>query len=173
MKRLPAALLAACLALAALGLPAQPKESADAAAKEPEDGPQVRAVERIFRCIAEGLPQDWKRAWIEIREMERTLYATVRKYEATFRVATADDDAAGRPLVPCGSEEVVEGLADLNRFLPEEQRRWTGATLAFHRDGRFEVKYDYGSPGVVIEPELPKPVPEKPAAKAKPAAKKK
>lgn len=173
MRRLAATLLAACLALGAPSLPAQPKEPAAGPAAKEEASAQERILGRIFRCIAEGLPQDWKRAWIEIRELERTLYATVRKYEATFRFATADDDAAGRPLVPCGTEEVVESVTDLNVFLPEEQRRWTGATFAFYRDGRFEVKYDYSSPGVIIEPELPKPAPEKPAAKAKPAAGKK
>lgn len=169
MKR-PAALLAALFLV--LGAPEPAAQQQEPAAKE-EQSPQERIVGRIFRCIAEGLPQDWQRAWIEIREIERTLYATVRKYEASFRFATSETDAAGRPLVPCGSEEVVESVAELNGFLPEEQRRWTGATFAFYRDGRFEVRYDYGSPGVVVEPELPPPATEKPAAKAKPAGKKK
>lgn len=173
MKRFATLLAAACFALGAAALSAQPKETGAGPAAKEEESPQERVVGRIFRCIAEGLPQDWKRAWIEIRELERTLYATVRKYEARFRFATSDTDTAGQPLVPCGTEEVVESVADLNGFLPEEQRRWTGATFAFYRDGRFEVKYDYGSPGVVVEPELPPPAPDKPAGKAKPAAKKK
>jgi len=173
MKRLAALLAAACLAFGATELPAQPKEPAAGPDVKQEESPQERIVGRIFRCIAEGLPQDWQRAWIEIREIERTRYATVRKYEATFRVATSETDTTGRPLVPCGSEEVVESVAELNGFLPEEQRRWTGATFAFYRDGRFEVKYDYGSPGVIVEPEPPRPAAEKPAGKAKPAARKK
>ncbi|MDW8467674.1 MAG: hypothetical protein RML56_00400 [Burkholderiales bacterium] len=175
--KLPAVVLA--LALCAASSFAQPRNG-EPSEKGGEETPQERIVARIFRCVAEGLPQDWKRAWIEIRELERTRYATVRRYEASFRVATSEEDRTGEPLVPCGAEEIVEGVTELNAFLPEAQRRWTGATFAFFRDGRFEVTYDYSSPGTVLEPELPppgdgkpdreKPAARKPAAKPKPAA---
>jgi hypothetical protein len=174
MNRFVAALSAACVALGTAGASAQPAQTPAAVTPAP-DHPGVKVLEEIFRCLAAGLSEDWKRAWIEVREIERTVQGTLRRYEASFLASNREDDRSGDPVVPCASEPVIEGITELNRYLPEPQRRWTAATFTFFRDGRFEVKYDYDSPGAVLPPEEPKPAPEKPAAAAqpKPAPKKK
>ena len=127
-----------------------------APAPAPSQEPDPKILEGIFACIAEGLPQGWKKAWFVINETARSKDGAARSYTADFFYATNASDRKGRRLKPCGPERVLEGVGALNDYLPDGQRRWTGATFTFLSDGKFDVKYDY--------------TPRKPAAK--PAAKK-
>ena len=147
------------------------KPAAEAAKPEPAPGPKPgdepdpKILEGIFACISEGLPEGWKKAWFVIRETARNKDGSARSYAADFFYATNVNDRKGRPLKPCGPERVLEGVGALNDYLPDGQRRWTGATFTFLSDGKYDVKYDYTPP---------KPAAAKPAAKpvAKPAVKK-
>jgi hypothetical protein len=124
----------------------------------PGQEPDPKIVEGIMSCLAEGLTEDWKRAWFVIRETGRDKTGKTRKYEGNFFFATDLKDRKGKRLQTCGPEKILEGVGRLNEYLPGNQQRWTGATFNFYRDGRYEVSYDF--------------TPPKPAA-AKPAAKKK
>ena len=170
MNRLPlptfvlASLFAFAVHAQGLKLPdAKPAETtpAPAAAATPGPGqePDPKIVEEIMNCLAEGLPPDWKRAWFIIREAERDKSGKERVYIGRFFVATDENDRKGKPLQTCGPNRIVTAVGKLNEYLPANQQRWTGATFNFYRDGRFDVAYDF--------------TPPKPAAKAKPAAKKK
>ena len=173
MNRLSVAALSAAFAgaLFAFAVQAQdpqksaPKpEPAPAAAQEPAAKPQPgpgqepdpQILEGIVNCLAEGLPQDWKKTWFVISEIDRDERKATRSFEANFFYATEPDDSTGRRLQTCGAERVIDGVKALNAYLTDSQQRWTGATFTFMRDGRFEAKYDF--------------TPFKPAA-AKPAAK--
>ena len=123
---------------------------------EPEPAPNSRIMEQIFACIAEGLPQDWMKAWFVITATGRSADGSSRKLVARFFFATNVKDRKGKPFKPCGLEPVFEGVGALSDLLPEEQRRWTEATISITNDGNFEAKFDF--------------TPRKPAA-AKPAAK--
>lgn len=139
-----------------------PAQEAQKPERGPGQEPDPEILEQIFACIAEGLTRDWKKTWFVITELERSADGNSRNFEANFFAATSLKDRKGRPLRPCGAERVLEGVGALNSYLPEGQRRWTGATFSFTRDGKFEAKYDY--------------TPRKPAADkraAKTAAKKK
>lgn len=138
-----------------------PAQEAAKPAPGPGQEPDPRIYDDMFACLAEGLPEDWRKAWFTIDELDRSEMGSVRNYEAKFFFATDASDAKGKPLRTCGAERVLQGVGALNDYLPESQRRWTGAIFSFTRDGKFEAKYDY-TPR--------KPAPVKPAAK--PAAKK-
>lgn len=168
-SRLPALLAGTALALTALCAHAQdaakpeeakPESQPAAPAPGPGQAPDPKILQGIAECLAEGLPDNWKRTWFEIREIKRDASGKDRQYEARFFYATDPKDRKGRKLQPCGAEQIVRGVGDLNNYLPADQQRWTAATFSFERDGRFEAKYDF--------------TPPKPAAKApRPAATKK
>jgi hypothetical protein len=133
---------------------------------KPGDPADPQIIEKIFNCLAPGLTKDWKRAWIVVNEIGRDEAGTSRNFEANFFFATNLKDKKGKKLTPCGADPVLEGVGALNDYLPENQRRWTGATFTFTSEGKFDATYDY-------TPRKPAPAPEpaKPAAKAKAAGK--
>jgi len=138
-----------------------PAQEAAKPAPGPGQEPDSKIYDDMFACLAEGLPENWKKTWVTIDELDRSEMGSIRNYEAKFYFATDANDAKGKPLKPCGAERVLQAVGALNDYLPESQRRWTGAIFSFTRDGKFEAKYDY-TPR--------KPEPAKPAAK--PTAKK-
>jgi hypothetical protein len=106
-----------------------------------EDNPGVKAVEKIFGCMAEGLPKEWRRAWVVVTELSGD--DKERSFEGKFFYSL--DDAGAKPvaLVPCNAREVAQDVYALNDYLEFEKRRWKVATLIFTIDGKFEIKYDY------------------------------
>jgi hypothetical protein len=125
-----------------------------------KEQPEATIIQSIMTCLADGLTPEWFKTWFVVNEIRRNAAGTARQFEATFRVANRPDDERGEPLKPCGAEQIIEGVGELNAYLPESQRMWTSAVFVFYRDGRYDAKYDY----------TPLDGPEKPAAK--PAAKK-
>ena len=110
-------------------------------AADEEDNPGVKAVEKIFVCLAKGLPKEWRRAWVVVTELSGD--DRERNFEGKFFYSL--DDAGAKPvaLVPCNAREVAQGVYALNDYLEVEKRRWKVATLVFTTDGKFEIKYDY------------------------------
>jgi len=171
--------LAAFLSCLLLALPAQAQDpkKAEPAAEQPAAGaaqdpgkperapgqtPDPQIIEGIVHCLAEGLTEDWKKAWFVISEVDRNVLAGTRQFEGHFFFATSDKDRKGKPLRTCGPEKVIQSVSDLNDYLTKDQQRWTSATFTILRDGKYDIKYDY-------TPFKPKPA-AKPAAKKKPEA---
>ena len=127
--------------------PAAAKPAPKAALKSPqkptaqEDSDGVKAVEQIFACVAKGLPEGWRRAWVVVTEVSGD--DKERTFEGKYHYSL--DAAGGTPLalVPCNAREVAERVYALNDFLEFEKRQWKIATLIFTSDGKFELKYDY------------------------------
>jgi hypothetical protein len=118
--------------------PSKPKPATQAE----EERAGVQAIEKIFACLAAGLPPEWRRAWVVVTELESD--AKERRFEGKFFYSL--DPAGAKPvdLVPCSAREVAQGVYALNEFLEPEKRQWKVATLVFTReDGKFELKYDY------------------------------
>ena len=162
------ALLFAALCASAVCAQVTPKPAAEAQRPKPVPGQPAdpKYIEDIFTCLAQGLPKDWKKTWFVIRQIGADASGSSREFEADFFVATDMIDAKGKPLVPCGSGPVLDGVIALNGYLLESQRRWTGATFTFTSEGKFDANYDY----TVRKPAPAAPESVKPAAK--PAAKK-
>jgi len=140
---------------------APPQPDAPKAAPAPGQEPDPKIIQDMMGCMAEGLPENWQKAWFVIRQIGVDPKDESRRYEANFFFATQEADKKGKRLQTCGAAKVLEGVAALNAYLPEGQKRWSAATFTFHRDGRYQANYD-------ITPFKP---PAKPAAKA-PAKKK-
>lgn len=150
-KRIFLAALAVAFALgaqaqSAVKPPAAKSRSKPAAAaqKKPaaeEENPGVKAVEKIFACVAEGLPSDWRRAWVVVTEIASD--GGERSFEGKFYYSRDADGANPVDLAPCDARQTAEGVYALNDFLEPEKRQWKVATLIFLSDGKFELKYDY------------------------------
>jgi len=96
-------------------------------------------IESIFYCLSPGLPQDWKRAWIEI-----TSQAGGKEKSSKFRVSNIrDSNDEGEPLVPCNAVALTGSIVGLNDKLPPDRRAWTRALLVIESDGEYELTYDY------------------------------
>lgn len=139
----------------------RPAEEAQKPPPGPGQEPDPEILEKLLDCLGVSLPQDWKKTWFVVEEIERNDSGSERRFKANFFVATSLKDRKGRPLTPCGVRPVLDGVGALNAYLPEGQRRWTGATFSFTSEGKFEATYDY-TPR--------KPAPAKPAAKKKQAS---
>ena len=150
MKRLPPSLLA--LFFAALCAPAahaqapqkpaepqQPDAKPAAEAEKPRPAPGQPAdpeiLGKIFACLNDGLPKDWKKTWFTVKETGSEDEDRKRHFKADFFFATDLKDSKGKKLSPCGGEPVIEGVKALNDYLPASQQGWTGATFTFTREG--------------------------------------
>jgi len=94
-------------------------------------------VEQIFSCLAPGLPQDWKRAWVVVTSSETAAVATKFLYTSSYR----DEDA--EEFAPCNAQEITRRITSLNASLAPAQQRWKSARLAINSEGEYELKYDY------------------------------
>ena len=100
-----------------------------------------KAVEKIFLCVAEGLPSGWRQVRVVITEMSSA--GKERSFEGRFEYSTDNEWAKPVPLKPCDPREVAQGVYELNEYLAPERRAWKVATLTFTDEGKFEIKYDY------------------------------
>ena len=98
-----------------------------------------KVIESIFFCLSPGLPQDWKRAWIEI-----TVQDGGKDRNSKFRVSDIRDGSdQGEPLVPCNAGALTDSIVGLNDRLPPDRRAWTRALLVIDSDGEYELSYEY------------------------------
>lgn len=151
LRRFLAAVLVASLAAGVhaqtVTKPAAAKPAPKAAAKPTQkpaaqdDTAGVQAIEKIFACVAAGLPQGWRRASVIVTELSGD--DKERTFEGKFHYSLEAAGANPVALVPCNAREVAERVYALNDFLEYEKRQWKTATLIFTSDGKFEIKYDY------------------------------
>jgi len=151
-------------ALATFGAQAQ-----DSQKPAPGKEPDPKIVEGMMQCLAEGLPEGWKKAWFVISETGRRssdAAGTTRQFEAEYFYATDPNDAKGKAFKPCGTNPIVDGIISLNDYLQPSQKRWTGVTMTFMIDGSYSANYDYTE-------HKPAPAADPAKAPAKKAARKK
>jgi len=102
---------------------------------------EAKLIESIFYCLSPGLPQDWKRAWVEITDQGRD-----KEKNSKFRVSNVrDSNDEGEPLVPCNALELTKRIVGLNDKLPLDRRAWTRALLVIDSDGEYELTYEYAN----------------------------
>lgn len=108
-----------------------------------DEAERSKIIERVFECLAYGLPRDWWRASVEIVEKGEVTW-NERSFESRYFYLTDGERTKPQDLKPCDAKEVAELTFSLNQFLDPDKRRWKVARLEFGRDGSFELKYDYG-----------------------------
>jgi hypothetical protein len=116
--------------------------AAPSAAAVPSPGAPVaidmKVIESIFTCLAPGLPQDWRKAWVEVTDM-----GAGKDKAAKFFVSNLRSDTEGEPLVPCNAQELTRRIVGLNDKLPPDRRGWSRALLVIDSDGEYELSYEY------------------------------
>jgi hypothetical protein len=101
----------------------------------------AKLIESIFFCLSPGLPQDWKRAWVEITDQ-----GSGKEKNSRFRVSNIRDSIdEGEPLVPCNAQALTGRIVGLNDKLPPDRRAWTRALLVIDSDGEYELTYEYAN----------------------------
>ena len=153
--------------------PQKPAAQEPAAAPAPAPGqePDPKIIVGLMECLAEGLPEGWKKTWFVIQEISRDVDGGTRQYEAKFFYATDPADRLGKRLEPCGTSRIVDGVLGLNAYLQPGQRRWSGVTMTFNIDGSYDAAYDYTvrkpSAGAAPAKAAPKPAAKKKQEAAK------
>ncbi len=115
---------------AAASAPAQKESSAVAE-------PDADAIQQVFKCLSEGLPESWQHSWVIATETQRN--GSSREFQVVFRYADAEADATGTRFAPCSAQSLP---ADIIRINAELARQWREIRLDFYRDGRFDLRYD-------------------------------
>jgi hypothetical protein len=105
-----------------------------------ESNAGIESLEKIFACLAVGLPKDWRSATIEVIEVASS--GGERQFEAKYTY-TRTLESKTVPLEPCDTTGPARGVHGLNDFLEPEKRQWKRAILTFNSNGKFELKYDY------------------------------
>jgi hypothetical protein len=116
--------------------PAAKAASPASPADEPAD-----AIDRIFACVAQGLPEGWRRAWVTVTELSTK--GDERVLEGHFQVSLEPRGDQRWDFVPCNARAVAEDVYHLNAYLSPEKRHWKIATLLFTNDGKYELRYEY------------------------------
>ena len=121
--------------------PAPAKSPAEVPVAGPgESNEGIETLEKIFGCLAVGLPTDWRSATVEVKEIVST--GSERKFEAQYTYIRTLESTPQR-LEPCDATGPARSVHALNDFLEPEKRQWKRAILTFNKDGKFELKYDY------------------------------
>lgn len=100
--------------------------------------PEAEAVLKIAKCLAEGPPEDWQRLYMVVELPEPGSPSGRARY-------LAQRDFAADPVAytPCDPQQPAKILMDSRESQAPERKGWTGARLVIHRDGRFDLNYDY------------------------------
>ena len=100
---------------------------------------ESKFITEIFKCLAQGLPEDWEHAMMHME------LAAPGSDVADVQYIVMRGNAADRPenFRPCDGVRPARALLDMRQRQPEDRRGWVGVKLAFHRDGKFELNFDY------------------------------
>ena len=96
-------------------------------------------VDRVAQCLVAGLPEDWRTAVLRLEldapgaDNGTVSYLFLRSPEAEKFESFS----------PCDAKAPAVALLDSRKDQAPERRNWKLARLTLHRDGMFEVKYEY------------------------------
>lgn len=101
---------------------------------------QTRLLQEIFKCLAAGLPPDWREA-----EMFVTLkHPGDDTGEARFTMIRRLSGGQVELFKPCSDRQPARTLTvELRKTQSADKRGWTSARLSIQRDGKFDLTFDY------------------------------
>lgn len=109
------------------------------AALAQEASEQEREVlSSIAQCLVAGLPQDWRRAEMNVMLPEPGADGG----EVNYRVSRSLDGSL-EPFRPCDDHKPAQALVEMRKLQTQELARWNVARFVIYRDGKFDLKYDY------------------------------
>lgn len=110
-----------------------------AARAQEANATQMETITEIFRCMAQGLPQDFESAHM-IVDLALPGDTTGKVRYLFFRKDAADKPEA---FTPCDTDGPPKALIALRDREPAERRGWTTARLVLEHDGNFRLNYDF------------------------------
>ncbi|MDP2324802.1 MAG: hypothetical protein Q8N51_12325, partial [Gammaproteobacteria bacterium] len=99
------AISSSAIAQSGLKVPKAPASTAAQPAASADEAERAKTIERIFECLASGLPQDWWRAWAEFAERGETAW-NERSIEGRFFYLTNAERTKPQDLKSCDAKEV-------------------------------------------------------------------
>src|SRR4051794_39511026 len=109
---------------------------AGAQAPSPEETEIVTAV---AKCLLAGLPQDWYEAQVVVTLDQPGAPSGDAHYQYSPQLARAQS----LPFTPCDSANPAKALVEMRALQAPERRGWKSVRLLLHRDGKFDLTYDY------------------------------
>jgi hypothetical protein len=100
---------------------------------------ESRILTAVAKCLLVGLPQDWYEAQVAVTLDEPGAPAGEARYVFTRQLARADMV----PFTPCNSTDPARALVEMRGLQVPEKRDWKSVRFVLHRDGKFDLTYDY------------------------------
>ena len=101
---------------------------------------QEEILLEIAKCLAAGLPENWEQAEMLV-ELEKP---GAEKGNVRYLVRRKLSGGQYEPFRPCDERKAAQALVkDFRPLQSAQQRNWRGARLVVHRDGKFDLTFDY------------------------------
>jgi hypothetical protein len=102
--------------------------------------PETALLNQIAECLAAGLPRDWREAQMLIELQTPEAQTGDVRYLMTRNLSAGQLE----PFSPCDEREPARVLVvEMRKLQPAETGAWKGARFVVHRDGRFDLTFDY------------------------------
>jgi len=109
-------------------------------ARAQEVSPQeTRIVTAVARCLIAGLPQDWYDAHVVVTLDEPGSVDGSATYLFSRQLARTEMV----PFKPCDATTPAKSLVEMRELQAPEKRDWKAVRFVLHRDGKFDLTYDY------------------------------
>jgi hypothetical protein len=93
----------------------------------------------VAKCLLVGLPKDWYEAHVIVTLDEPGAASGEGRYLYAPQLARAQMV----PFTPCTNDNPAKALVQLRAFQEPGRRGWNVARFVLHRDGKFDLTYDY------------------------------
>jgi hypothetical protein len=93
----------------------------------------------VAKCLLLGLPGDWYEAQVVVTLDEPGSPSGEARYLYTPQLARSDQV----PYTPCQSTNPAKALVEMRSLQPPERRGWKSVRFLLHRNGTFDLTYDY------------------------------
>jgi hypothetical protein len=93
----------------------------------------------VAKCMLVGLPQDWYEAQAVVTLDTPGAPAGNARYVFSRQLARGDMV----PFTPCNGTDPARALVEMRGLQAPEKRDWQAVRFLLHRDGKFDLTYDY------------------------------
>lgn len=101
---------------------------------------EKEVLTKIAQCMFKGLPQDWSRAEMLVELDEKGEEGQGR---VAYNMMRNLSGGAYEEFEPCDRNEPAKLMLELKNSQKGDRARWTGARFVLHRDGKFDLTFDY------------------------------
>ena len=111
---------------------------------------QEEILLEIAKCLAAGLPENWEQAEMLV-DLEKP---GGEKGNVRYLVRRSLSGGQFEPFRPCDERKAAQALVkDFRPLQKAEQRGWRGARFVVHRDGKFDLTFDYATAKPAAKPQ--------------------